>query len=64
MNRFDLLKQCDISLASELIYELGRMFDTAEELESHLHGEVTEKELQQINDAARKEGKSSLIFIP
>lgn len=64
MNRFDLFKQCDISLAAELIYELGRMFDTAEELESHLCGEVTEKELHQINDAAHKEGKSSLIFIP
>lgn len=63
MNRFDLFKQCDISLAAELIYELGRMFDTAGELESHLHGEVTEKELQQINDAARKEGKSSLVFV-
>ena len=63
MNRFDLLKQVDISLAARLIVELGNMFqDNSEALEEHLSDEVTE-ELHQINDAAQKEGKSPLVFI-
>lgn len=64
MNRFDLLKQVDISLAARLIVELGNMFqDNSEALEEHLSDEVTEEELHQINDAAQKEGKSLLVFI-
>ena len=64
MNRFDLLKQVDISLAARLIVELGKMFqDNSEALEEHLSDEVTEEELPQINDAAQKEGKSPLVFI-
>lgn len=55
MNRFDLLKQVDISLAARLIVELGNMFqDNSEALEEHLSDEVTEEELHQINDAAQK----------
>ena len=64
MTRLDLLGQCDISLASELIYVLGRKFDTVNELEKHLSYEVTENELQQINAAARKEGLLPIVFIP
>ena len=44
MNRFDLLKQVDISLAARLIVELGKMFqDNSEALEEHLSDEVTEE---------------------
>lgn len=55
MTRFDLLKQCDIELASKLIYALGRKFENPVELKEHLLGFVTEQELQRINDAARME---------
>ena len=62
MRRIDLLIQTDTLLTSRLIIHLGRMFDNPGELQSHLEGEVTEKELQQINDAARKEGRQPLSF--
>lgn len=64
MNRFDLLKQVEIGLAARLIIDLGKMFNTPEALERHLQDEVTEKELHRINDAAQREGKSQLVFIP
>lgn len=65
MNRFDLLKQVDISLAARSIIELGKKFqNNCKALEEHLLGEVTEEELHRINDAAQKEGKSPLVFIP
>lgn len=64
MKLFDLLKQTEISLAAELIFVLGRSFNDPEELRQHLENEVTEEELHEINHAARKEGKSLLIFIP
>lgn len=56
VTRFDLLKQCDIELASKLIYALGRKFDKSDELKVHLLGPVTKQELQRINDAAHMEG--------
>ena len=65
MNRFDLLKQTDVDFAARLIIELGRMFfDNSEGLARHLEGEVTEEELHQINNAARKEGLRPIVFIP
>lgn len=64
MTLFDLLKQTDVKLAACVIIDWGKMFDNSEALEKHLKNEVTEKELHQINDAALKEGKSPLVFIP
>lgn len=62
MKRFDLLMQTDTLLASRLIIDMGRMFDNPEELQSHLEGDISEKELQQINAAALKEGRQPLSF--
>lgn len=62
MTRFELLKQIDISLASEIIFDLSRKLDSAEKLKNHLCGDVSEAELQQINDAARREGRHLLSF--
>lgn len=65
MNRLDLLKQTNVSQASRLIIGLAKMFpDDTEALEKHLSGEITKEELHQINDAARKEGLSAIVFIP
>lgn len=62
MTRYDLLKQTDISLGATIIFDLGKKFRSRAELEKHLEGEITEKELQQINDAALKEGNQPLSF--
>ena len=62
VTRFDLLKQCDIELASKLIYALGRKFEKSDDLKLHLLEFVTEQELQRINDAAHMEGYQPLSF--
>lgn len=61
MTRFNLLKQLDVSLASEIIFNLPRKFEDVKELDGHLREEITEEELQQINDAARKEGSQPFL---
>ena len=63
MRRIDLLIQTDTLLTSRLIIHLGRMFDNPGELQSHLEGEISEKELQQINAAALKEGRQPFVLI-
>lgn len=62
MTRFDLLKLLDVSLASEIIFDLSKKFDSADKLKKHLCEVVTEKELQQINEAAQREGTQPLSF--
>ena len=64
MKRLDLLKQVDTNLAAAIIVCLGKKFsDNEAALVEHLNEEITEAELQQINAAAQKEGRSALIFI-
>lgn len=53
MTRFDLLRQTDINLGTTIIFDLGKKFGSREELREHMEKEITEEELQQINDAAR-----------
>lgn len=62
MMRFEMLKQLDVLLASKLIISMGQMFNDPEALQKHLEGEIPEEELQQINDAARREGHQPLSF--
>lgn len=62
MTRFELLKQLEVSLAAEIIFDLPDKFNNAEELKNHLCGELEEEELQQINDAAQNEGRQPLSF--
>lgn len=65
MNRLDVLRQVNITQASRFIIGLAKMFpDNPEALEEHLKGKFTKEELQRINDAAREEGLSPLVFIP
>lgn len=65
MNRFDLLKQTDIKLAARVIIEFGERFhNNPEALVEHLEGKITEEDLHQINDAGRKEGLRTIVFIP
>lgn len=62
MTRFDLLMRCNISLAAELIYGLGKDFDSPEELEKHLREIIPDEELQEIKQAALHEGRYLLSF--
>lgn len=62
MTRLDLLKQTDSALAASLILMLAKQFTSEEELQEHLETEITEEELQQINDAAQREGCQPLSF--
>lgn len=62
MTRFGLLKKLDVSLASNLIFNLRTMFDSPEQLREHMSSEITEEELRQINDAALGEGHQPLFF--
>lgn len=62
VTRLDLFNQLDVVLASRLICALGKLFDNPEDLEKHLSRELAEEELQQINDAALKEGNQPLSF--
>lgn len=62
MTRLDLLKQTDSTLAASLILMLAKQFASEEELQEHLETEITEEELQQINDAAQREGRQPISF--
>lgn len=65
MNRFDLLKQTITDLAARIIIEFGKRFhDNPEVLVEHLEGKITEEDLHRINDAGRKEGLRTIVFIP
>ena len=65
MNRFDLLKQTNTDLAARIIIEFGKRFhDNPEALVEHLEGKITEEDLHQINDAALREGRNPIVFIP
>lgn len=55
MTRFDLLKRTNAPLAASLILMLAREYPDEDILASHLQGEVSEAELQQINAAAQRE---------
>lgn len=63
MTRFDLLKQIDDMLfAADIILGLAYEFNDPDRLREHLEGTITKEELQQINEAAQKEGRQPLSF--
>lgn len=62
LNRFNILKQLELSLAARIIWELGKKTETPEEVEKILASEVPKEELQRINEAALLEGRQPLSF--
>lgn len=54
MRKFDFLKQLDVKLFSEIVFEMVKDFKTPENIEEQLNSEITEKELQKINSIATK----------
>ena len=60
MTLLDVFRQLDVKMAARIIKQLAEDFDTQEALETHLEKEVSEKELQEINHAALREGHQPL----
>lgn len=58
----DIFKQLDAKMTARIIKQLAQDFETSEALEAHLEKEVSEKELQEINHAALREGRQPLSF--
>lgn len=57
MRKFDFLKQLEIKLFSEIVFEMAKDLKTPENIEEQLNSEITEKELQKINSIAQKENQ-------
>lgn len=63
MTAYDVVKQLELDNFCDLMYGAVNDIGTQEELKEALQTEITEDELQQINDAARREGHHPLSFI-
>lgn len=59
---FDVVKQLELDNFCDLMFGTARGFDTQEEFKAALQVEITEKALQQINEAALREGHHPLSF--
>ena len=59
---FDAVKQLELDNFCDLMYGVARSFDTQEKFKAALRNEIGEKELQQINDVALREGHHPLSF--
>lgn len=63
MTVFDLLKQLELEHFCRLISAAKRDFESPDSFMDALQSEVTEEELQRINEAALKEGRQPLSFL-
>lgn len=59
---FDAIKQLELDVFCDVIYEVVKDSNTQDELKEVLQTEISEKELQRINEAALKEGYQPLSF--
>lgn len=62
MKRFELLKKTEVYLAARIIFELGKKAKCPGDIEAVLISEISKEELQQINEAALREGRQPLSF--
>lgn len=60
---WDVLKQLEGDSVANILFGIVCESDTPEKMRDILNVEVTEEELQQINDAARWEGRQPLSFV-
>lgn len=63
MTVFDLLKQLELEHFCSLTYVAARDFESPDDFMASLQSEVTEEELQRINEADLKEGRQPLSFL-
>lgn len=59
---FDAVKQLELDVFCDVMYGIAKDFNTQEELKAALQTGISEKALQQINEAALREGYQSLSF--
>lgn len=59
---FGAIKQLELDVFCDVIYEVVKDSNTRDELKEVLQTEISEKELQRINEAALKEGYQPLSF--
>lgn len=61
MTAFDAIKQVDLNVFCEVMFGIAKDAATQDELKEALQTELTEEALQQINEAALREGYQPLI---
>lgn len=62
MSIFDAIKQVELDVFCDVIYGLAKDSTTQDELKAALQTEISEEALQQINEAALREGYQPLSF--
>lgn len=60
MTVFDAVKQLELDVFCDVMYGIAKDFDTQDDLKEALQTEISEKALQQINEAALREGYQPL----
>lgn len=59
---FDVVKQLELDVFCDVMFELAKDFAIQDEFKEALQTEITEKELQRMNEAALREGHHPLSF--
>lgn len=59
---FDAVKQLELDVFCDVMYGIAKDSNTQDELKAALQTEISEKALQQINEAALWEGYQPLSF--
>ncbi len=59
---FEAIKQLELGVFCDVMYGIAKDSNTQEELKAALQTEITEEALQQINEAALREGYQPLSF--
>lgn len=62
MTVFDAVKQLELDVFCDVMYGIAKDFDTQDDLKEALQTKISEKALQQINEAALREGYQPLSF--
>ena len=62
MTIFDAVKQLELDVFCDVMFGTVKDSKTQDELKAALQTEITEKALQQINEAALREGYQPLLY--
>lgn len=60
MTVFEAVRQLELDVFCDVMYGIAKDFNTQAELKEALQTEISEKELQRINEAALREGYQPL----
>lgn len=62
MKMFDAVKQLELGVFCDVMFGVVKDSNTQDELKAALQTEISEKALQQINEAALREGYQPLLY--